>query len=396
MPRSNPVRPSFTTLSSITWRPFSAAAPTRCAARCNRPCRATTSAATERAVAATDASTGVPSDRFAIGYPFARVQHGDMEGSVTEIRRLYCAIALAAGVLWSPLAAAAQEKIRLGVLPFSESLAAIVADKQGFFKEEGLEVETSKFESGAIAVPVLQSGRMDIVLSNTVATFQAIEQGLDAVVLAPGAVVRASPPDTTTALIVRKGSIKSMKDLEGKRIAVNVINSSAWLHMVAALDKHGVDWTKVRFTEVPFPQMNDPLLNGQLDAVGQVEPFRSALMASGKAEILSWTYVETAPGSDITQYIALAPWVEKNRATAVKFARAVIKGAQFAAANEAAVRDINQQFTGLNPALKDKVLLPQLGTAVNVAETARTMELMRKFGLLKAPIAVAQRVLTLP
>ena len=186
------------------------------------------------------------------------------------------------------------------------------------------------------------------------------------------------------------------KDLEGKRVAVNVINSSAWLHAVAALEKHGVDRTKVRFTEVPFPQMNDPLLNGQLDAVVQVEPFRSALMATDKAEIVSWTYVETAPNSDITQYIALAPWVEKNRATAEKFARAVIKGAQFANTNEAATRDINQQFTGLNPALKDKVLLPRLGTAVNVGETTRTMELMRKYGLLKTPIDISRRVLMVP
>ena len=85
--------------------------------------------------------------------------------------------------------------------------------------------------------------------------------------------------------------------------------------------------------------MNDPLLNGQLDAVVQVEPFRSALMATDKTEILSWTYVETAPNSDITQYIALAPWVEKNRATAEKFARAVIKGAEFANGNEAGPAD---------------------------------------------------------
>ena len=227
-------------------------------------------------------------------------------------------------------------------------------------------------------MPVLQSGRIDIAFSNTVSTLQAIEQGLDAIVLAPGAVVRSAPPDTTTALIVRKGAISTLKDLEGKRVAVNVINSTAWLHAVAALEKHGVDRTKVRFTEVPFPQMNDPLLNGQLDAVAQVEPFRSALMATGKAEIVGWTYVETAPNTDITQYIALTPWVEKNRATAEKFARAVIKGAQFANANEAATRDINQQFTGLNPALKDKVLLPRFGTAMNVGEMTHTMELMQK------------------
>jgi len=317
-----------------------------------------------------------------------------MEGVVTNIRRLSCIIALIAGALLSPFAASAQEKVRLGVLPFSESLAAIIADKQGFFKEEGIEAEISKFDSGAIAVPVLQSGRMDIVLSNTVSTLQAIEQGLDAIVIAPGAIVRSSPPDTTTALIVRKDSIKSLKDLEGKRIAVNVINSSAWLHMVATLDKHGVDWTKVRFSEVPFPQMNDPLLNGQLDAIGQVEPFRSALMATGKAEIMSWTYIETAPNSDITQYIALTSWVDKNRATAAKFVRALTKGAKFAETNEAITRDINQQFTNLNPALKDKVLLPRLGTAINLKEMNHTMQMMQKYGLLKTPVDLSKRVFT--
>ena len=121
----------------------------------------------------------------------------------------------------------------------------------------------------------------------------------------------------------------------------------------------------------------------------QVEPFRSALMATDKAEIESWTYVETAPNSDITQYIALAPWVEKNRARRMKFARAVIKGAKFANANEAATREINQQFTGLNPALKDKVLLPRLRDGGEVAGMARTMELMRKYGMLKRPIDIS-------
>ena len=311
-----------------------------------------------------------------------------------DVRRLSFAGALVAGALMSPFAAVAQETIKLGLLPFSESLAAVIADKQGYFKEAGITVESAKFDSGALAVPVLQSGRMDIVLSSTVSTFQAIEQGLDAVVLAPGAIVRTAPPDTTTAVMARKGAIQSPKDLEGKRVGVNVINSTAWLHAVAWLEKHGVDRSKVRFTEVPFPQMTDPLLNGQLDAIVQVEPFRSALMASGNAEIIGWPYVETAPNTDITQYIALTSWVQKNRATAAKFVAAVIKGAQFAASNEAATRDINQQFTNLNPALKDKVLLPRLGTAINLKEMTHTIGLMQKYGLLKSPVDLSKRVFT--
>lgn len=309
------------------------------------------------------------------------------------VRRLVCACLALLGALSLPIAAGAQTKLRVGLLPFSESLSAVIADKEGFFKAEGLEVEFTQFQSGAMALPVVQSGRIDIAISNTVSTLQAIEQGLDAIVLAPAAAVRSAPPDTTTALIVRKDAISSIKDLEGKRIAVNVINSSAWLHAVAALELHGVDHTKVRFTEIPFPQMNDPLLNGQVDAIGQVEPFRSALMATGKAQIVSWTYVETAPKSDITQYLALASWVEKNHDAAVKFARAVIKGAEFSKSNEAETREINMAFTKLNPALKDKVLLPQLGTAVNVAGMGRTMELMHKYGILQKPIDISNRVL---
>src|SRR3954454_7802026 len=318
----------------------------------------------------------------------------EMESAVAVVRRIVCSLLILLGILAAPPAGTAQEKIRLGLLPFSESLGAVIAERQGFFKSEGLEVEVSKFESGALAVPVLQSGRIDIAFSNTVSTLQAIEQGLDATILAPGAVVRSSPPDTTTALIVRKGSIASLKELEGKRVAVNVINSTAWLHAVALLEKHGVDRTKVRFTEVPFPQMNDPLLNGQIDAIVQVEPFRSALMATGNAEIVGWPYVETAPDTDITQYIALTSWVRKNHALAAKFVQAVTKGAQFAASNEAATRDINMQFTNLNHALKSVLLLPRLGTAINLTEMNHTMGMMQKYGLLKTPVDLSKRVFT--
>jgi len=115
-------------------------------------------------------------------------------------------------------------------------------------------------------------------------------------------------------------------------------------------------------------------------------------MATGNAEIVGWPYVETAPNTDITQYIALTPWVQKNQATAAKFVRAVTKGAKFAAENEAATRDTNLQFTNLNPALKDKVLLPRLGTAINLKEMNHTMAMMQKYGLLKTPVDLSKRV----
>ena len=60
------------------------------------------------------------------------------------IRPGVCSLLVLLSALASELSVAtAQEKIKLGLLPFSELLAAVIADKQGFFKEEGL---TSRFE----------------------------------------------------------------------------------------------------------------------------------------------------------------------------------------------------------------------------------------------------------
>jgi NitT/TauT family transport system substrate-binding protein len=311
------------------------------------------------------------------------------------------AVALTVLVLATPGAGAGQtgaagppEKpsLKVGILRFSESLPAVIADKRDFFREEGLTVEFSKFNSGAESLPLLQAGRLDIAFSNTIATLQAIEQGFDATIIAPGAVARTQAPDSTGALLVLKGTARSPKDLEGKRIAINVINSTTWLYLVALLEKHGVDRSKVRLVEVGFHQMNDPLLNRQVDAIVQVEPFRTVLVDTGKVDIIGWIYVDVQPGAEITQYVALGPWVAKHPATAARFARAIVKGAQFANQNEAVTRQLNVEFTNLNPALKDKVQVPRFGTEISLAEVRRTMDLMMKYGLLKGPVDLSNRL----
>ena len=145
----------------------------------------------------------------------------------------------------------------------------------------------------------------------------------------------ASPPDTTTALIVRK---ELDQVAQGPRRQAH----RGQRDQLFGLAAHGGGAGEARgrpqqgaLRRNTVPTDEYPLLAGQIDAIGQVEPFRAALMATGQAEIVSWPYVETAPNTDITQYIALTPWVEKNRATVAKFVRAVIKGAKFAASNEA-------------------------------------------------------------
>jgi len=311
-----------------------------------------------------------------------------------KIHKIVCSALMAAACCLGN-AASAQDTIRLGILPFSESLGAVMADRLGYFKDEGIKVEMTKYSSGAQGVPLLHAERLDIIFSNTIATLQAMEQGLDATIVAPGAIVRSQAPDTTAALMALKGTIKTPKDLEGKRIAVNVINSSLWMYIMAYFDKHGVDRSKVRFVEIPFSQMADPLLAKQVDAVAASEPFASVLIDSGKVDLIAYPYVEAQPGGDITQYLALTDWVKKNPELAQRFARAVVKGSKYVndSANEAAVREANVEFTGLSPALKDRVLLPLMGDAVNQEAIEKTQSLMMQYGLMKTPVDLSGKVL---
>jgi NitT/TauT family transport system substrate-binding protein len=119
------------------------------------------------------------------------------------------------------------------------------------------------------------------------------------------------------------------------------------------------------------------------------------LADTGKADLIGYTYVETQPNGEITQFVALTEWVRKNPQIAQRFARAIRKGAEYVnnPANAAAVREANVQFTGLNPAMKDRVTMPRLGTAVTTTELRNTMNMMIKFGLLKKPVDLSGRVL---
>ncbi len=120
------------------------------------------------------------------------------------------------------------------------------------------------------------------------------------------------------------------------------------------------------------------------------------LLDNGNFEAFVEPMVDAQPNGDITQYVALTSWVQKNADVANRFARAIRKAAAFAndPANEARVREINMQFTNLSPALKDRVKLPLFGMDVNVGEIRRTMELMLKYGVIKSSVDMTGRVMT--
>ena len=118
------------------------------------------------------------------------------------------------------------------MLGFSASTAfsnAFVAANEGIFKKHGLDVEMKLVPNSSTTPAALIADSLQVATPTAPITLQAIEQGLDLVVLAGGSYYAKGIEDV--AIMVRPNSpIKTAKDFEGKRVATAGLN--AFLHVL--------------------------------------------------------------------------------------------------------------------------------------------------------------------
>jgi len=207
-----------------------------------------------------------------------------------------------------PSSAPAQEKasLKVSIIPIVDVAPLFAAVKEGYFKEQGLEVDTAPTTGGAVGLPGLVAGAYDIVFTNVVSTVQARAQGLPVRIIAPASAVGdGSQGPGGAGILVRSGEgLKSGADLAGKSLAVNTQKNIIWLYARAWIQKAGGDPSKVTFREVPFPQMIDALRGDRVDAVFVVEPFLSLGTKSGTAQIIGWPYNTVHKRIQIAMYAA--------------------------------------------------------------------------------------------
>jgi ABC-type nitrate/sulfonate/bicarbonate transport system substrate-binding protein len=126
-------------------------------------------------------------------------------------------------------------------------------------------------------------------------------------------------------VLIPKGSdIKSPKDLEGKTIAANTLNNICEVTINATLEKQGVDVSKLKYTEIPFPDMVGALEKGRVDAACVVEPFVSQGKAAGMKGIDPF-YAATAPDLTVATYFASKQMIESKPELIERFKKAMEK-----------------------------------------------------------------------
>lgn len=284
--------------------------------------------------------------------------------------------------------------LHVSMVPIFVVAPHVVADRKGWFAEQGIAVTTQPVQSGNVGIPGLVSGSFDILYSNSVAVLTALERGIDLRIIAEGTRIAEKPP-VAAALVQRKGGgMHTGKDLEGKTIGIATKYDIQWLIAQAWVKMKGGDPSKVNYREMPLPSMLDALASNQVDAVVAVDPFLAVGLSDARFELLSWAQSDVMPGMPSSMWVITAQTAQSKPDLIRAYLRGFYKGAAWVDEHlgDPEYMTLVASFTKTDPALLAKMALNKQPLDVDPKQIERVAALMKENGLLKTDLDIAAHV----
>lgn len=266
----------------------------------------------------------------------------------------------AAGALAMPGLARAQAKpekaklvLGVGGKTLLYYLPLTIAERKGYFKDQGLDVEITDFGGGAKALQSLIGGSADVVTGAYEHTIRMQHKGQDVRALIElgrfPAIVVAVKKDLV-------GKVKSAKDLKGLKIGVTAPGSSTNLLAQYAMVKEGLLATDAAFIGVGTGAAAVAAVKkGDIDAISNLDPVISKLEADGDAVAIIDTRTEAGTkalfgGTNPAACLyAKGDFIEKNPETCQRLVNAFKKSLDFiakASADEIAASVPEEYYLG--------------------------------------------------
>jgi NitT/TauT family transport system substrate-binding protein len=234
--------------------------------------------------------------------------------------------------------------IRVAVLPILDSLPMYVAETQGYFAEEGLQVEFVPVNSAPERDQLMQSGQVDAMI-NELVSIMFYNQSETQVVAVRFARTASTQYPVFRILASADSGIETVDQLAGAPIGVSqgtVIEYTT----DRILDRAGLTPDQIEIVAVPsIPDRMNLLASGQLSAANLPDPAASLAILNGAVPIIDDTTYPEISHSVITFSL---DFVQQNEPA--------VEG--FLAAIEHAVADINADKTAWDALLNEQNLMP--------------------------------------
>jgi NitT/TauT family transport system substrate-binding protein len=299
----------------------------------------------------------------------------------------------AAAAAPTPTTAAALTTVRYGLPtapPAITTVGVYFALENGFFKDEGLDVQVTPYNGSVTSVRALLSRDADIVMTGGDTAFLAQANG------APIKII-SSPVAKGTDSIVADKSIESFKDMAGKQYAVANPGDTSYVTARILAGRNGVDPDSIDFLAVGGPAARaDALLAGKVTASSMtiliLQPILDAI-DKGDVHVLT-TLAKEFPDLPLAYNITRDDWVQGQGPVLTKFLKAEIKGYRWATKNPEQAATIAEKYIQAVPhdlmtrGMKGLVDLGVYGLdgGITLDGIDRTQQLLVDLGAMKSTI----------
>jgi NitT/TauT family transport system substrate-binding protein len=236
-------------------------------------------------------------------------------------RLLTALLVLIAGTAAVPARAAELKPYRVGFNAWIGSIAFFVAQQKGFFKEEGLDVQTKSFSSPGDGLTPLVAGTLDAVLSTADSVITVLDK-------APGQLKVVYLTDTSAGAdaILAKKEITSIKDLKGKKVAAT-LGQCNHLLLEKALETGGLTDKDIQLVNMNPDDAGAALAAGKVDAAVTWEPWITKVSGQKTGHVI-FSSKETP--NLILDVLAISSKTGKTKAAETRaFLKALNRGYEF-------------------------------------------------------------------
>ncbi len=255
------------------------------------------------------------------------------------------------GILWylnlihstKPIVPESKIKVKFGLTgtPDVLDIPYFIAKEKGFFSEEGLDIEFIMLNGDAIALQSLLANSVDVVSSGHFAVIKAINEGAEIKAF-------ASIQNSHDYVLSASEKVKSIKDLEGKTIAIYSPGDITEIVTIGILRKYGINPEKVNWLSVGGSNERYlAVLTGKVDAAPlhadygykiEKEQGFHTLIAISKEQPLPMSVVSAEP-----------EFLKENPAIAEKITRALMKATRHTTENKNDFIDVaNKNIKGIS------------------------------------------------
>ena len=292
------------------------------------------------------------------------------------------ALTLFAIILSSCNTTANKNTIKVGYLPMVSSLTHFVAVENGYYKDEGLEVQAQQIMTSNLIAQDLVAGHIDVAIElSIIPLLKQLENSPNAAkIFSISSITRENGFDGV--LVKSNSQLMKLEDIAGKKIGV-------FPGTTAKNSLSDIFKTQFPNLELPIFVELDPIVhiqsleNGDIDALFAYEPTLTlGIMKNGFNKISNSIYAIQYSPNPIGVGAVNDKWWAKNLETAKAFFTAIDRAVEFIENNPIEARRILAKATDLDENIANEMnIMPlSLSTQIDYNNLKGYLDVLKNLG----------------